>query len=127
MEAAAGHLDPFLHGDQAEVAVADQGGGGLGLEADAVVADAEVHPVAGSGQLDPEAAGAGVAGHVQEGLLGDPVDDGLELTVEAAGQVDPDRAGHAGAAGERADMVAQGRLQSDLVQGRGAQRGHQLP
>jgi hypothetical protein len=47
LEPAAGHLDPLLHGDQAEVAGAVKVGGGLGLEADAVVADLEVDPVVG--------------------------------------------------------------------------------
>jgi hypothetical protein len=78
LEAAAGHLDAFPHGHQREVAVADQGRAGLRLEADAVVADLEVDPVGAAVQLQPEPARLGVAGHVQQRLLGDPVDDRLQ-------------------------------------------------
>jgi hypothetical protein len=48
---AAGHLHSLLHGDKAEAADADQVRGGLELEADAVVADLEVDPVALDGPV----------------------------------------------------------------------------
>ena len=68
-----------------------------------------------------------MAGHVQQRLLGDPVDDRLQLAVEPSREGNTDRAAHPGAAGERAHVVAQRRLKADLVKGRGAQGRHQLP
>jgi hypothetical protein len=55
------------------------------VEADAVVVDAHPHRAVLGGQADRDPGGAGVLGDVVEGLLGDPVQDGLEFGQEALG------------------------------------------
>src|SRR5215213_8028662 len=59
-EMAADHLDPFAHAGQAEMALAEQLGGGDRVEADPVVVDAQVHRAVPGLQRDRDPGRAGV-------------------------------------------------------------------
>jgi hypothetical protein len=90
-----------------------------GDEAGPVVADLERHLVPDDLEGHPGLACPGVLGHVDQGLLGDPVQDRLLGSGQPGRQLSLDGAGDPGLLVEGGGVVAERRHQSPLVQRRG--------
>ena len=96
-------------------------------EPDAIILEKEHYGSVLLFELHPSMGGVGVFGYVGERFLCDAIENGLELGVEAFGEVGFDGAIYLRPLPEGLYLVPQGGLEAALVERRRAQRRHEAP